>query len=170
MRKLLSAVCVAALALTLFALPCVAADATPEVAAANEELTGMIPLPPEPADVFGVARYTHINTIGAGLTINNGLANYSGWVEPHSNDGNTYYCTATIELLKYDNGQWNVVSGSAIYGTCYTSVGEAAGASKSGLSVERGYNYMARTTGTAKPTNGSTETQYAYSDQVYAKF
>ena len=170
MRKLLSAVCVAALALTLFALPCVAADATPEVAAANEELTGMIPLPPEPAEYFGVARYTYINSIGAGLSINNGSASYSGWVEPHMNDGNTYYCTVTVELMKFDNGAWNVVPSSAIYGTCYTSSGESAAVSKSSFSVERGYNYMARTTGTAKPTGGSTETQYAYSDQVYAKF
>lgn len=170
MRKLLSAVCVAALALTLFALPCVAADATPEVAAANEELTGMIPLPPEPADVFGVARYTHISAMAANLTINDGKANYSGWLEPHSNNGTTYYCTVTVELMKYDNGAWNVVPGSAVYGTSYTATGEIASASKTNLSVERGYNYMARTTGTAKPTGGSTETQYAYSDQVYAKF
>ena len=168
MRKLLSAVCVAALALTLFALPCVAADATPEVAAANEELTGMIPLPPDPADVFGVARYTHISSISAELRINNGSATYSGSVEPHT-DGQTYYCTVTVELLKYDNGAWNVVSGSAVYGTSYTSIGEVASSGKT-ITVERGYNYMARTTGTAKPTGGSTETQYAYSDQVYAKF
>ncbi|MDO4350701.1 MAG: hypothetical protein Q4C35_08730 [Eubacteriales bacterium] len=91
--------------------------------------------------------YTDTSLIGAGLSIENGVAKCDGFVTPNSS---TKIATVSVRLQRLVNGRWSqLASWSETASAGSTAV---AGGNKS---ISKGYSYRVMVYGTVKDANGN---------------